>query len=145
MACLTWRTLQSQVFILHFNQHFSMPWSERRKTTHENWLQPVWTQRLWNGEGEELLDFLAWPEWHMNAVGVSILGLHNIPISHRYRAKCAIYINISSICAIWIPHRRKFSTILAARWNKKGREMMEGDDNGMGDIKIDQGCSCSDE
>lgn len=26
-TCLTWRTLQSQVFVLHFNQHFNMPWS----------------------------------------------------------------------------------------------------------------------
>lgn len=39
MTCLTWRTLQSKVFILHFNQHFNMPWSGRRKTTNENWLK----------------------------------------------------------------------------------------------------------
>lgn len=41
MTCLTWRTLESKVFILHFNQHFNMSWGERRKTTNENWFKFV--------------------------------------------------------------------------------------------------------
>lgn len=38
-TCLTWRTLQCQVFVLHFNQHFNMPWSGggKKKTTNESW------------------------------------------------------------------------------------------------------------
>lgn len=37
-SSLTWRTLLSQVFVLHFNQHLNMPWSRRRKTN-ENWFK----------------------------------------------------------------------------------------------------------
>ena len=39
MTCLTWRTLQSKVSILPFNQHFNMPWIGRRKIIDENWFK----------------------------------------------------------------------------------------------------------
>lgn len=54
MTCLTWRTLQSKVFILHFNQHFNMPWSGRRKTTNEYCFK-LFNKKAKNGDGEKYI------------------------------------------------------------------------------------------
>lgn len=53
MTCLTWRTLQSKVFVLHFNQHLNMPWSERRKTANETWFTLL-NKKQRNGERREI-------------------------------------------------------------------------------------------
>lgn len=53
MTCLTWRTLQSKVFVLHFNHHLNMTWSERRKTANENWFTLL-NRKQRNGERREI-------------------------------------------------------------------------------------------
>lgn len=75
MTCLTWRTLQSMVFILHFNQHFNMPWGKRRKTTNENWFSNCSTKMQRNDEKEKCICLTPWPGWHMDAVAPTDLCL----------------------------------------------------------------------
>lgn len=56
-TCLTWRTLQCQVFVLHFNQHFNMPWSGGggRKKNNNEWelVQQKKGKEMVKGGGEE--------------------------------------------------------------------------------------------
>lgn len=72
MTCLTWRTLQSKVFVLHFILHFNMPRSRRRKTTNESWSN-IFNKKAkkWRRRETYLLIVIQWPGWHMDAAGLS--------------------------------------------------------------------------
>lgn len=46
----------------------------KRKKKNNQWelAQTIFNTKVMKWKGEELLDFRTWPEWHMNAVGLSI-------------------------------------------------------------------------
>lgn len=101
MTCLTWRTLQSKVFVLHFNQHFNMPWSERRKTANENWsiLFNQKAKKWWRRE-IYLLIVTQWPEWHMDVFRLSS-NKWWLP-QHTTTSKAMLLCLLSSMLKCWL-------------------------------------------